>query len=192
MGILIQHNIVFGTDTTSLINVKNINFNGQNSLTFNNSIDVVSIVSNGNIIINGQNNVGYDVDINSNNDQDALLVNGDSTFDILTINQQSDKFSLNHTSGKLRLNTTKIIGNRNDDASQSIGGTIETVFTSFINNGTGQALNINNGATSGDPNKLYDTYHKGDINCNDTITIVEGVTGGNPISSVVDNLNYRS
>ncbi len=124
-----------------------------------------------------------------------MTVNGGTVvLDLLTVSQSSDYLALNHVTGKLILSTAKIEGNRAAaPIAVSLAGSIETNFTSFTNTGGGKALVVTNAAMLSTPNKLCDTFHTGGIDCNTSVTVVEGVVGGNPTSSIADdpNLIYR-
>jgi len=190
----IQNDIVVGFDTTSSLTLENITFNNENHVILNNISNLKNIKSNGRLTINSDC-VGYNIDVQSASAGAALTVNGGVVvLDLLTVSHSGDQLSLNHVTGKLILSTTKIEGSRAASAvAVSQSGSIETSFTSIDNLGGGKALIINNSTDAAAPNKLYDTFHTGGVDCNDAITVVEGVVGGNPTSTVVDdaNLIYR-
>jgi len=189
---IIENSITFGSDSTSTVVLEKIKFGNAGDVVINNISTMKSLKFDGSLFINNDS-VGYDIDINTNVSKSALKVNGNVTLELATVNHNSDQLSLEHIGGKLAFATSKVTGNRAGYIAESSAGNVETDFTSFINAGSGKALNLNNGATALSPNRLYDTWHRGDIDCNETITIVEGVGGGNPTSSVVDNINliYR-
>ena len=191
----IQNDITIGLDTTSSLTVENIYFNNSNTVVLNNASNLRNVKANGRLTINGDC-IGHNIDIKSASPGAALTINGESvSMSILTVSHSGDQYSLLHNSGTLSLLASKISGTRaSDPVAISENGTIETNFTSIDNAGGGKALVINNSAPIATPNKFYDTIHSGGIDCNDSITIVEGVQGGNPTSTIQDDINliYRS
>jgi len=188
----INGSITIGADSTSNVSLtlENINFGNNGNVIINNESNVMNIKCNGTLTLNSKC-VGNNLDITGGSD--ALVINNGAVLNLTTV-EASNGMALRHTGGKLILSTSKFVGSEAAAyIAESSGGTIETDFTSFLNNGGGKALNINNTALVDDPNKLYDTLHKGGIDCNDAVTIVEGVGGGNPTSTVADNANliYR-
>ncbi len=189
----LQNDMTIGFDTTSNLTLENIYFNNSNTVVINNQCILKNVKCNGRLILNS-NCSGYNVDVKSASPGDALVINGgDVTIDIITVSHVADHLSLKHVSGNLTLTTARISGNRNGAVAVSESGIINTNFTSIINNGTGKALIINNSASQNSPNQLIDTNHKGGIDTNAAYTIVEGVTGGNPTSTLPNdsNLIYR-
>lgn len=190
----VQNAITFGTDTTSQIVLENVNFINKGDVVINNTVDVKNLKFDGSLTFNSDLVVGYNVDINTDVAKSALTVTGKKTvIDLITVTQSADQLSLDHSAGTVVFSTSKFVGTRAGAVANSSGGNIETSFTSFTNNGAGLALNIDNSALADAPNKLYDTIHSGGIETNDAVTIVEGVNGGNPTSTVTDdaNLIYR-
>jgi len=190
----IENDVIIGFDTTSSLTLENVSFNNQNHVILNNVSNLKNIKCNGRLTINSDC-VGYNIDVDTEVEGSALTVNGGVVvLDLLTVAQTADQLSLNHVTGRLLLSTAKITGNRAaSPVAVSESGSIQTSFTAITNAGGGKALVVNNSALAGTPNKFYDTLQIGGIDCNDAITIVEGVSGGNPTSTVIDdaNLIYR-
>jgi len=193
---VINNDMTFGTDTTGdvRITIGGVTFGAASNVVVNNAVDIKDVKTDGSLTFNSDC-VGYDVDINTSVPRSALIVNGNKTvFDLLTTTQSADQLALEHNAGKLIIATAKVAAARAAaPAAVSVGGSFEAGFTSIVNTGGGLALNIDNGAIISDSNALVDVMHTGGIECNDAVTRVEGVTGGNPTSTVTDdaNLIYR-
>lgn len=89
-----------------------------------------------------------------------------------------------HNNGILSLNNCTIRGNSVEPTIISRGGQFASSDSFIINVGGGLAIDINNGASPLAPNILNDIIHSGGIETGSAITIIEGVNGGKPVSSI--------
>ncbi len=187
-SVSISGNLVIGNTTNSKSNIEKIAFE---NITFNSECSFETMQANSVIINNNLNGIIFDIrPVIPIGDFNLILNAGIVNIQHGSINNVGSEQSIYQNGGELNLHNFIITGDSDNDLVYSINGIIRLHNGSIINNGSGKAAVIDNGAMSDNPNILADIYHEGDIHTCTSLTIVEGVTGGNPISDFPDNDNH--
>lgn len=191
-GVSITGELTLGTlDSTSLILLENVECDVvycQSEVLFQNIIADTLHIKN---VCEG---LGLTVSSNNANSNGVTLYSG-ATLKAThgEIQTSENEFAILNNGGVLELHGFDVFGESDNDLISSPTGVVRLYDSKVANSGTGEAMSIDNGAASSNPNILVDVHHVGDIKTGSAITIVEGVTGGNPISTVdgATNQIYR-
>lgn len=82
--------------------------------------------------------------------------------------------------GTITLNATEVQGSSNTPVIQSTDGKVRLNFASVRNLNSGLSVQLDNPATTSNPNYLQGVSHNSGIELNDSVTVVEGVYGTLP------------
>lgn len=116
----------------------------------------------------------------------ALTINSSGTITCMSaILAATTGSAVVHNSGVLAINNCTVQGfDTTNPVILSTGGQFVSSDSFVMNMVGGPSMNIDNGATALAPNILNDIIHTGGLTTGSAITIIEGINGGKPISTV--------
>lgn len=164
--------------------IENLSMSGQLTvdISTDNKINVDRSASTGTVVITTGRLVAHSFPIKpSISGLSAVTIGSQGEFVNIdsTMESTGDVATISST-GKVTLSSSELKGSSTTPILQSSGGVVRLSFLSATNAGSGQSIDINNGATTLNPNFIQGVFHDSGIDLHDSITVVEGIYGSLP------------
>lgn len=180
-GYASNHTIINGNLTTtasSNMSIRYIQVGGNNTVTLNSPVELIDCYIVGAVIVNNVVTQCYNTFIiPSNAGVVPLTLNGASARHqhfLSTITAIGNTQAVVLNNGLLIFDVVQVTNNGAADCIYAADGQAVIINSWIINSGGGNAINIDNGATTTSPNAIANIFSVGNIVCGSANTIIEG------------------